>query len=69
MEKKELYDRDISSAQWRKSSRSLMICVEVAEIGEGAMALRDSKNPDLPALRFTPEEWTAFREGVRAGEF
>ncbi|TDD92116.1 DUF397 domain-containing protein [Actinomadura rubrisoli] len=69
MENQELYKRDISGAKWRKSSHSLMICVEVAEIGEGAMAVRDSKNPDLGALRFTPEEWTAFREGIRAGEF
>lgn len=69
MEKNELYARDISGAQWGKSSYSLQICVEVAEIGGGAVALRDSKNPGLGDLRFTPEEWAAFREGVRAGEF
>ncbi|TGB08548.1 DUF397 domain-containing protein [Streptomyces sp. MZ04] len=67
--KKELYARDISEAQWRKSSHSLLVCVEVAEIGGGAVALRDSKNPALGDLRFTPEEWAAFREGVRGGEF
>lgn len=69
MEKKELYARDISNAQWRKSSHSLVICVEVADIGGGAVALRDSKNPGLGDLRFTPEEWAAFRKGVQAGEF
>ncbi|WP_369215529.1 DUF397 domain-containing protein [Streptomyces flavofungini] len=69
MGKEELYARDIGEAQWRKSSYSLLICVEVAEIGGGAMALRDSKNPGLGDLRFTPEEWAAFRDGVRAGEF
>lgn len=69
MEKYELYARDISGARWRKSSHSLLICVEVAELGGGAVALRDSKNPGLAALRFTAEEWAAFREGVRTGEF
>ncbi len=69
MEKEELYARDISTARWRKSSKSLVICVEVAEIGGGAMALRDSKNPGLGELRFTADEWAAFRDGVRAGEF
>jgi hypothetical protein len=44
-------------------------CVEVAELGEGRIAVRDSKNPAGPSLVFTSTEWTAFREGVRAGEF
>ena len=69
VEKEELYARDITDAQWCKSSRSLIICVEVAEIGGGAVALRDSKNPERADLRFTPEEWAAFREGVRDGDF
>ncbi|MFI0405951.1 DUF397 domain-containing protein [Actinomadura sp. 3N508] len=69
MEREELYARDISGAQWRKSSHSLVVCVEVAEIGDGAIAMRDSKNPGLGDLRFTAEEWNAFREGIRAGEF
>lgn len=69
MEKEELYARDISGAQWRKSRRSLLVCVEVAEIGGGAVALRDSKSPGLGDLRFTTDEWAAFREGVRDGEF
>jgi hypothetical protein len=34
----------------------------------GAVALRDSKDPDGPALVFTPDEWRAFAAGVRAGE-
>lgn len=69
MEKQELYARDISGARWRKSSHSLVICVEVAEIGGGAVALRDSKDPGRGDLRFTAEEWAAFRAGVRDGEF
>ena len=41
----------------------------MAELAGGAVAIRDSNDTDLPALRFTAEEWTAFREGVRDGEF
>jgi uncharacterized protein DUF397 len=31
--------------------------------------VRDSKNLDHAPLRFTPEEWSAFVEGVNLGEF
>ena len=43
-------------------------CVEVAQIDNDLIAIRDSKDPDGPALVFTAEEWRAFIEGVRAGE-
>jgi hypothetical protein len=36
---------------------------------DGQVALRDSKDPDGPVLRFTPAEWEAFVGGVRQGEF
>jgi hypothetical protein len=35
----------------------------------GSMAVKDSKNPDGPALIFTAREWPAFIEGVKLGEF
>jgi len=35
----------------------------------GGVAVRDSKDPDGPILRFTAAEWAAFVEGVAAGEF
>ncbi|MGH3683849.1 MAG: DUF397 domain-containing protein [Pseudonocardiaceae bacterium] len=56
---------------WRTSSYSTGQggnCVEVAGL-EGGRAVRDSKNPTGPALRFTAAEWVAFTTGVRAGEF
>ena len=56
---------------WRKSTRSGPIsdnCVELAAI-PGGVAMRDSKNPDGPALLFTTGEWDAFREGAKDGEF
>lgn len=69
--KAELYARDLTAARWVKSSKSgyLPECVEVADLGEGAVAIRDSDNGDLPPLRFTAGEWAAFRDGVREGEF
>ena len=56
---------------WRKSSRSGGgdNCVEVASAADGAVGVRDSKNPAGPVLEFTPDEWRAFTGGVRDGEF
>lgn len=62
---------DLTSTTWRKSSRSnaQMNCVEIAELGGGNRAVRDSKNPSGPALICTPAEWVAFTAGIRTGEF
>jgi Domain of unknown function (DUF397) len=63
---------DLSRAEWRKASYSSTNggnCVEVARNLPGAVAVRDSKDPDGPALVFTPAAWDAFRSGVRRGEF
>lgn len=55
---------------WRKSSCSGENgCVEVASLGNGHLALRDSKNPDRGYFVYNAHEWYAFTEGVRAGEF
>lgn len=50
---------DLSRASWRKSSHSQLQeseCVEVAEL-DNIVAVRDSKNPDGPALALTPSTW------------
>ncbi len=62
---------DLTSADWRKSSYSSNSgnCVEVARNLPGVVAVRDSKDPDGPALVFTADEWRAFVSGARAGEF
>jgi hypothetical protein len=63
---------DLNRAEWRKSSYSTGnggACVEVASNLPGIVAVRDSKNPDGPALAFTPDEWAAFAAGVKAGNF
>jgi hypothetical protein len=62
---------DPTGTQWFKSSRSLAAkeCVEVAWLAAGQVGVRDSKNPDGPALVFAPGEWAAFTAGVQDGEF
>ncbi len=64
-------DLSQSALTWRKASYSSegQNCVEVADLSGGGRAVRDSKNPHGPILRFTPSEWVAFVSGVRAGEF
>jgi Domain of unknown function (DUF397) len=62
---------DLTGAVWRKSSYSSNggDCVEVALNLPGIVAVRDSKNPDGPALTVTADEWRAFISGARAGAF
>lgn len=57
---------------WRKAEQSSAQgsdCVEVAELSDGGRAVRHSKDPDGPRLRFTASEWKAFIAGVKDGEF
>lgn len=54
----------------RSSWCSSQSCVEVADLPDGGVAIRDGKSPDTtPILLFTADEWTAFISGVKAGEF
>lgn len=62
---------DIAHAYWRKSTRCSAEdsqCVEVA-ITDQVVAVRDSKDPFSPVLRFTFEEWEAFVSDVKIGSF
>jgi hypothetical protein len=63
--------RTDATLSWTKSSLSFSNgnCVEVASMADGGVAVRDSKHPEGPVLRFTPGEWDAFVGGVRNGEF
>ncbi|WP_067843082.1 DUF397 domain-containing protein [Nocardia lijiangensis] len=63
---------DLTGAVWRKSTYSGPDgnCVEVAFLGGGNVAVRDTKDKGSgPVLAFTPGEWDAFLSGVSAGEF
>jgi hypothetical protein len=54
---------DLTGAQWRKSTRSSGnggACVEVADNLPGVVGVRDSKDPDGPALTFSPAAWRTF---------
>ncbi|MFE6864933.1 DUF397 domain-containing protein [Kitasatospora sp. NPDC057692] len=56
---------------WHKSSYSAQAndCVETGPVVVGGMAVRDSKDPEGPALLFAADAWAAFVEGLKAGEF
>jgi hypothetical protein len=60
----------LDQAAWRKSSYSggAQDCVEIAGNLPGAVAVRDSKNPDGPALIITPRTWQAFLSQARNGK-
>ena len=53
---------------WRKSSYTggQGNCVEVAVLPDGGRAVRDSKDPNGPVLRFTANEWTSFMDRIRS---
>ena len=53
---------------WRKSTRSGAAgeCVEVA-VTPLCVAVRDSKDPSGPMLRFDAAEWREFTQAVRLG--
>lgn len=58
---------DRGAVTWRKSSHSGggNDCVEIATTSDGA-AIRDSKNPEGPRLRFDAGRWTAFLGRARS---
>ncbi|MER6142672.1 DUF397 domain-containing protein [Streptomyces sparsogenes] len=60
---------DLSVARWRKSSYSNNAggeCVEVADNFPGLVPVRDSKDPDGPALVFPAGSWSAFIGTLKA---
>lgn len=58
-------------ASWRRSTKcdnSGGNCVEVANLDDGQVAVRNSTDPSR-VLTFTTHEWKAFVEGAQADEF
>jgi hypothetical protein len=64
-------DGRVEGPRWVKSSLSYCngACVEVADLPDGTIGVRHSKDPSGPVLRFTAAEWDAFLGGARTGEF
>lgn len=56
---------------WRKSRHSNPSgnCVELASLGNGAIAIRNSRHVDGPVLVYTAAEIAAFVAGAKDGEF
>ncbi|MEV6866042.1 DUF397 domain-containing protein [Streptosporangium subroseum] len=56
---------------WRKShfSNPSGNCVEVAELPDGRVAMRNSRDPEGPALIYTRGEVDAFVRGAKSGDF
>lgn len=60
-----------STVVWQKSRRSNPSgnCVEMAALPDGGIAVRNSRDPQGPALVYTMDEIIAFVEGARDGDF
>ncbi|MCG5212099.1 DUF397 domain-containing protein [Streptosporangium sp. KLBMP 9127] len=62
---------DLVDVSWRKSRRSNSTgnCVELAELPDGSVAVRNSRFPEGPALIYTRDEMRALVLGVKDGDF
>ncbi|MFC9237441.1 DUF397 domain-containing protein [Streptomyces decoyicus] len=66
---------DLAAAEWVKSSYSDGDggqCLEFSHAltqPHGLVPVRDSKNPDGPALAFPARGWSAFVSAVKRGQF
>ncbi|WP_329240770.1 DUF397 domain-containing protein [Streptomyces sp. NBC_01478] len=61
----------LSDVTWLKSRHSTADgnCVELALLGGGSVAVRNSRDPHGPALVYTRAEIAAFIAGAKDGEF
>lgn len=59
-------DDDFRKSSWSKNNPKT--CVAVAITGEG-VAIRDSKDQSNITQFYSHEEWRAFIQGVKSGEF
>lgn len=62
---------ELRAVTWQKSRRSNPSgnCVELAALPGGGVAVRNSRDPNGPALIYTSDEIAAFIAGARDGDF
>ena len=62
---------ELTNVTWQKSKRSNPngACVEFARLGNGEIAVRNSRFPAGPALVYSPADIAAFLAGAKDGEF
>jgi len=62
---------DLDGVTWVKSRRSGAQgnCVEMAQLADGGVAVRNSRHPDGPALLYTRAEIEALILGAKDGDF
>jgi hypothetical protein len=62
---------ELPAVSWQKSRRSNPSgnCVEMAGLPDGGIAIRNSRDPQGPALIYTVDEIAAFIGGARDGDF
>ncbi|RZB20921.1 DUF397 domain-containing protein [Streptomyces sp. F001] len=62
--------RELGARGWSKpwSDDAGGACVEVMKLADGRVAVRQSTDPDGPALVFTPLEMSNFLTAVKAGD-
>jgi hypothetical protein len=60
----------VAETRWVKAQKSqgIGMCVELTS-REGSILIRDSKDPAAGELTFSPNEFEAFLDGCRRGEF
>ena len=62
--------RELGSEGWHKpwSGQNAGACVEAKRLPDGRVALRQSTDPDSPALLYSEQGITAFIEAAKAGD-
>lgn len=62
--------RELGTEDWHKpwSGQNGGACVEAKRLSDGRVALRQSTDPDSPALLYSPHGIAAFIEAAKSGD-